>query len=150
MLHGRTCMIVGRVPRRGCRNARCQNLKQIKEHVQSSQEGASCWIPLSSTIPEYKGHWESCKNIRCLTWKEMRFASIERFFSDLNNYPQLIPDHLTLSRNGRDAIFPSKFNFSIESLYPNTNYTDIQDEKLKTETIRAQLWKFLVMKVLQP
>ncbi|VDL48493.1 unnamed protein product [Hymenolepis diminuta] len=135
VLHSRTCIIEGRQPRKICRDPRCRELKRIKQHVQSCRAGKNCRIDLCATITECKEHWESCSFDQCFTCKEMVYALHERLSPDVVNYPQPSPDNLLLSPEERSE----RIRLIVDSFYPYADFTDLQDEKLKTAIERARI-----------
>ncbi|KAM3181379.1 hypothetical protein ACTXT7_014497 [Hymenolepis weldensis] len=135
VLHSRTCLIEGRQPRKICRDPRCQELKRIKQHVQSCRAGKNCRIALCATITECKEHWESCGVDQCFTCKDMIYALHERFSPDVVNYPQPNPDNLLLSLEERGE----RIRAIVDCFYPNADFTDLHDEKLKTAIERARI-----------
>ncbi|KAM3180243.1 hypothetical protein ACTXT7_016666 [Hymenolepis weldensis] len=57
---------ISAIPRRGLSKDNLHWMLHVKKAYPVG------FLSLSSTISDCKEHWESCKNVRCLTRKEMR------------------------------------------------------------------------------
>nr|CDS27630.1 CREB binding protein [Hymenolepis microstoma] len=132
LLHSLWCVTIS-TRRKACYDPRCIQLRPVVRHLRVCDK-ENCGVDYCKISKETKAHWDICQKIDCEICNEMYIAFEDRLMPDETMNPQPNPD-LPMMRNERKH-FIRKI---IKRFCPNPDYSDMDDERLKMEILRARI-----------
>ncbi|VDL30192.1 unnamed protein product [Hymenolepis diminuta] len=132
LLHALWCVSTT-TRRKVCNDPRCIQLRPVASHVRGCN-AENCSVDYCKLSKRTISHWNECHRKDCLKCREMYEAFKGRFEPDVTMNPQPNPN-LSLTKSQRCDIIKR----IIERFYPNPDYSDMNDERLEKEILRARI-----------
>ncbi|KAM3172582.1 hypothetical protein ACTXT7_014242 [Hymenolepis weldensis] len=137
LLHALWCVSTT-TRRKVCNDPRCIQLRPVARHMGDCDD-ENCSVDYCKLSRETKSHWDKCHQRYCLKCCEMYVAFKGRFVPDVTMNPQPNPDLPMTKSQRRDLI-----RRIVERFYPNPDYSDMNDERIEKEILRARIIEGLI------